>query len=314
MEIKGVLITGVSGFLGKGLVAALHREKEIKLFGHSRHTEETQSIFKQYNIEIIKGYDAPLLDQWRIHTIIHLAGIAHDLSNQYKAEDYYRVNDHSTRFLYDAFLKSNTKQFIFLSSIKAAVDVASTPVNESVIPAPVSHYGKSKLDAEQYIQQQSLTTGKKFYILRPCMIHGPGNKGNLNLLYKYVKSGLPFPLGAFHNQRSFLSVDNLNFIIQQIIQADVETGIYHLADEGYFSTSELFTLIASTLGRRSKVWHLPKGIIKTLFLAVSKGAMLNKLTEDMMVSNHKILQQLNGPLPVTIKEGLRRTIESFREH
>ena len=81
-------------------------------------------------------------------------------------------------------------------------------LTEDTIPNPKTHYGISKLQAENYILDQKLPEGKRVYILRPCMIHGPGNKGNLNLLYTLVKKGFPWPLGAFENQRSFLSIDN----------------------------------------------------------------------------------------------------------
>jgi nucleoside-diphosphate-sugar epimerase len=85
-------------------------------------------------------------------------------------------------------------------------------LTEEVEPKPLTHYGKSKLMAEEYILSQPLSVGKSYYILRPCMIHGPGNKGNLNLLYQIVQKGIPYPLAAFENKRSFLSIENLCFI------------------------------------------------------------------------------------------------------
>lgn len=313
MEIKRVLITGVSGFIGKGLVKALHTDPGIKLFGHSRKPEEAQALYKNYKIEIIEKHDATNLDERGIDTIIHLAGIAHDLSNQYKAEDYYKVNDQGTRLLYDAFLQSCAKRFIFFSSIKAAVDTASVPVDESVAPEPVSPYGLSKLSAETYIRQSTPGMDKKYFILRPCMIHGPGNKGNLNLLYRYVRTGLPFPLGAFKNQRSFLSADNLNFIVSKLITKDVPSGIYHLADDGFLSTAGLFKLIADASGKKSAVLNVPPRFIKLGFKALRRSRKLDKLTEDMMVSNRKIKNALNCELPVSMREGLVRTIRSFGE-
>jgi nucleoside-diphosphate-sugar epimerase len=308
-----IFITGVSGFAGAGLVGYLHAKEGVTLFGHSRDPEKTSRQFKDFAIEIRRECSAALFDALEIDTVIHLAGIAHDLSNQYKEEDYYRVNDGNTRTVYNEFLQSKARKFIFLSSIKAAVDIASVPADETVVCEPVTPYGRSKRQAEQYIQAQELPADKKFYILRPCMIHGAGNKGNLNLLYRYVRSGVPYPLGAFTNQRSFLNADNFNFILLQFIREDIESGIYHLADQGFLSTSELFRLIATASGKKPRIWNMPRGLIRLMFRLVSRTKMLDKLTENMMVSNEKLLKHLRAPLPVSIREGVIKTIQSFHK-
>src|SRR5690606_19547965 len=131
------------------------------------------------------------------------------------------------------------KTFIFISSVKAAKDVVNGVLTEDVACDPVTPYGRSKRKAEEYILSK-LLSDKKVYILRPCMIHGPGNKGNLNLLFSFAKKGLPYPLAAFDNQRSFLSVDNLTFVIVRLLEKPVPSGIYHLSDDGTFSTNELY--------------------------------------------------------------------------
>ncbi|MBV5342376.1 nucleoside-diphosphate-sugar epimerase, partial [bacterium] len=92
------------------------------------------------------------------------------------------------------------------------------------------------------------------YILRPCMIHGPGNKGNLNLLYNVVKRGIPYPLGAFENRRSFCSIDNLSFVINGLIENQVASGIYNVCDDETVSTNELIELISISLGKKSRIW------------------------------------------------------------
>jgi nucleoside-diphosphate-sugar epimerase len=186
-------------------------------------------------------------------------------------------------------------------------------VNEDVIPNPVTDYGRSKLKAEQYIQSTPTVEGKNFYILRPAMIHGPGNKGNLNLLYRLVKTGAPFPFGKFDNQRSFLSIDNFNFTIQQLLQKEVPSGVYHLADDGFLSTNELYKVIATTLNKQPRILNFPKSWIQNLAGILGKKHLVNKLTEDMMVSNKKIVNELGINLPVALSEGIRRTIQSFKK-
>jgi nucleoside-diphosphate-sugar epimerase len=308
-----ILITGVTGFVGSNLVKYFSQFSDYSLFGHSRDNEKAQQQFHSYGLQLVDDYSTASLDKFKIDAVIYLAGIAHDLSNKYKAEDYHKVNYESTKKAYDEFLRSNASKFIFVSSIKAAVDITREPVSEEVIPNPVTDYGKSKLKVEQYMLSTSVPRGKYFYILRPGMIHGPGNKGNLNLLYRFVKTGIPFPFGAFNNQRSFLSIDNFNFAIQQLLQKEIAPGIYHLADDGFISTKELYKVIATAIRKRPIVLNIPASWILTTASILGKKHLINKLTEDMMVSNKKIKEALGVALPIALRDGIYNTIQSFNK-
>lgn len=309
--MERIFITGVTGFIGHNLIQHFSNERNFQLFGHSRDAVKARDQFKGLPVELIETHSAEVFNELKIDTVIHLAGIAHDLSNQYKPSDYYRVNFENTKTIFDEFVKSNAKKFVFLSSIKAAVDISSNAVDETVQSIPVTDYGKSKRKAEEYIQSVQLEEGKRAYIFRPCMIHGEGNKGNLNLLYRFAKTGLPYPFGAFSNQRSFFTMDNLNFVFESFLNKNIPSGIYHLADEGFLSTTELYKLISLELGKKPMVWYTPSGLIQFFFSSIGKRATLNKLTEDMMVSNKKLLQYIGQPLPVAMREGLKKTIRSF---
>lgn len=254
-----------------------------------------------------------------VDAVVHLAGLAHDTKNTRDDSEYYKVNFDLTKVLYDWFLKANATKFIYVSSVKAAADSVEGMLDENIKPQPVTAYGKSKLKAEEYIQQLSLgKDDKAYYILRPCMVHGPGNKGNLNLLYKFVQKGLPYPLGAFNNQRSFLSVDNFSFVCKQLLTQNASSGIYNLADDESLSTKELIELIAETIGKKASVWSPSKTVInmvaKTgdLLRLPINSERLDKLTENYVVSNRKIKSALGiEALPINAKEGLRKTIASF---
>jgi nucleoside-diphosphate-sugar epimerase len=309
--MKRILITGVTGFVGSSLVKYFNGQETYLLFGHSRDVNRARQQFQHEKIELLDDCRAAKLDELKIDCIIHLAGIAHDMSNQYQQEDYEKVNYENTKRTYDQFLKSGATKFIYLSSIKAAVDVSKIPATEDIIPQPVTDYGKSKLKAEQYIESITLPSERNYYIFRPCMIHGPGNKGNLNLLYRFVKAGIPYPFGGFKNQRSFLGIDNFLFTIHQFIEKQVPSGIYHLADEGFLSTGELYEIIATALGRQPRVVKVPRKWVQVACTLIGRRHMLNKLTEDLMVSNIKLLTALNNKLPVTLRDGLVKTIKSF---
>lgn len=310
--MKRVLITGVTGFVGSTLVHYFSGRKDIMVFGHSRDPDSAKRLFSSEAVEIISAEPAGQLDLLAIDCVIHLAGIAHDLSKKFVEADYFRVNFEQTARLYDAFLNSKATKFIYFSSIKAVVDAIDTPFAEDVAPDPATPYGRSKLKAEHYIQEHA-AEGKRYYILRPCMIHGKGNKGNLNLLYKFVKSGIPYPLGAFHNKRSLLGADNLSFLVGEFVAGSIASGVYNVADEGSLSTNDIVRSIASALGRRARIWNIPPGAIRFLFRLVGKEKTLAKLVGNMEVSNMKILQAINKSLPVSVDAGLQKTIRSFHE-
>ena len=206
-----------------------------------------------------------------------------------------------------------------MSSVKAVADSVDGILSEVEVPNPQTAYGKSKLAAEQFLLSQKLPEGKKVYILRPCMIHGSGNKGNLNLLYQLVKKGIPYPLGAFQNKRSFVSMGNLNFIIEQLIIQQPESGIYNVADDESISTVEVVNLMSETLGKKSRILNVsPKFInilakIGTFLKLPFNEEKLQKLTENYVVSNQKIKTALQiNSLPISATEGLRSTLKSFQ--
>jgi nucleoside-diphosphate-sugar epimerase len=292
-----ILITGSKGFVGSNF----------------------QKYFENKSIRPFqRGEDLAIYDE---DIIIHLAGKAHDLKNTSSSQEYYDVNTELTKKVYDAFLTSEAKVFISLSSVKAVADEVEGELTEQHHPNPVTHYGKSKLLAEQYIFSKEIPEGKRVYVLRPCMIHGPGNKGNLNLLYKIVSKNIPWPLGAFDNKRSFCSIDNLMFILKELIEReDIPSGIYNVADDEPLSTNELIGLIAQSQNRIPKVWKISRTLIEKLARIGDKlhlplnSERLHKLTSSYVVSNAKIKTAIGKPLPVSSKEGLMKTFQSFQNN
>jgi nucleoside-diphosphate-sugar epimerase len=304
MHTSKVFITGINGFVGRNLRPYLAQDFDIHCI--SREEKTGGFTYTQFWEEPIH-YDA----------LIHLAGKAHDLKKTSLDSDYFEVNFELTKRLYNQFLQSEAKCFIYISSVKAAADSVVGVLSEDVVPNPVTVYGKSKILAEEYILAH-LPKDKKVYILRPCMIHGPGNKGNLNLLFGLVRKGFPWPLGAYDNQRSFLSVENLCFVIRELlVQENIASGIYNVADDVSLSTNELISLIARSQNKKPRILPISKKFIRgiakigdVLHLPLSTER-LQKLTESYVVSNAKIVTAIGKPLPVDSKEGLVRTMESF---
>ncbi len=317
-----ILITGIHGFVGSNLVMAL--KSHHTLYGLDIIAPQKEGVIKTFSWEDLQDKDAlPSFD-----AIIHLAGKAHDTKNQAQAQVYFDINTGLTQKIFDFFLNSSAKKFIFFSSVKAAADsVTGNMLTEDVIPTPVGPYGESKIKAEEYILDklkvengELRVTNKQVYILRPCMIHGPGNKGNLNLLYGVVKKGIPWPLGDFENRRSFTSIDNLCFVVNGLITKDVPSGIYHMGDDEALSTNELIAVMCEVMGKKPHIWKLNKGLMEncagigTLLHLPLNTERLRKLTENYVVSNAKIKSALGiNKMPVTAKDGLIKTIRSFEK-
>lgn len=326
-----ILITGVHGFVGSNLVSALCKEHEI--YGLDIVCPEKKGVVKTFSWEDLdKGMPA-------IDAVIHLAGKAHDTKNKSAAEIYFKVNTGLTQRIFDWFLaQDSAKKFIFFSTVKSAADyVQGDILTEECVPTPVGPYGESKIQAENYIIEKfapealenpfhafgdsTLFPEKQVYIMRPCMIHGPGNKGNLNLLYGVVRKGIPWPLGAFENRRSFTSIQNLCTVIEGLLIKPVTSGIYHMADDEALSTNELIEVICSALGKNAHIWRIPKGLMNGvakvggwLHLPLNPFRM-QKLTENYVVSNAKIKKALGlKQMPVSAREGLKHTIQSFQKY
>jgi nucleoside-diphosphate-sugar epimerase len=292
-------LSGASGFVGLNLQTYLANDFEV--------------------IPLSIRYKKNQVIDLKASHIIHAAGKAHDVKHSVQDSYYYEANYELTKQVFDAFLQSDAKTFIFISSVKAVADEVPDLLMETTLPNPVTAYGKSKKMAEDYLFGHNLPAGKKVYILRPCMIHGPGNKGNLNLLYQLVSKGLPWPLGNFENQRSFLSIENLCFVIKELLKNEtIPIGIYQVADNETVSTNELIQIIGESLGKKNKIWNIPSLWINRmarlgdyLHLPIT-SERLQKLTENYVVSNDKIVSAIGKSLPVSACEGLLKTFQSFK--
>ena len=342
-----ILITGIHGFVGSNLVVAL--KEHHSLYGLDIVAPEKEGVVKTFAWKDLETTSFPMQQLLKFDAIIHLAGKAHDTKNQSASQVYFDINTGLTQKIFDFFLESSAKKFIFFSSVKAVADsVVGDVLTEDVIPTPVGPYGESKIAAENYIKEsfilpttspeyllplnspvnQGRTTSgedenvrysdKRVYILRPCMIHGPGNKGNLNLLYNVVKKGIPWPLGDFENKRSFTSIDNLCYVVEGLLTKDVASGIYHMGDDEALSTNELIALMCEVMGKEPHIWKMNRKMMEgcaglgTLLHLPLNTERLRKLTENYVVSNEKIKLALGiDRMPVRAADGIMKTIRSF---
>lgn len=294
-----IQVFGASGFIGKQLSATLSNVSPISL---------RESQWKEKLSE--NGI-------W-----INLIGKAHDHEGTATEQDYYFANVKLAQQVFHAFLASTATLLIHVSSLAAIEEFESTsPLIESNECHPESWYGRSKREAEEWLLAQNLPEDKKLIIVRPPMVHGPGDKGNLGLLYKLISKGIPYPLASFDNKRSFISINNFCFFIEQIIshQSRLVSGIYHVSDDEPVSTKEIIDIIKSVTNKKVANLALPKFLVKGMaklgdVLPIPLNTKrLKKMTSDLLVSNTKLKKALGiHKLPLSAKEGLEITIKSFK--
>lgn len=275
-------MTGSHGFVGTNLIEALSDKHDII----------------RWNVRS----DEPFPD---CDAVIHLAGKAHDTKNRTHEGEYIKDNTKLTKKVYDAYLRSNATKFIFFSSIKAKDN--DTP------------YARSKKAAEEYIiSKKEDILDKSYYILRPCMIHGKGVKGNLPLLFNFVRNGWPWPLAAFENQRSYASIGNVSFVVNELLKKDVESGIYNICDDGSVSTNELIRLMSESLGIKPKMISLPQSVVRygaklgDLLHLPLNTERLEKLTKNNVIDNSEIKRVLGiSYMPIKAMDGLKVSIRGL---
>lgn len=299
-----ITILGGSGFIGQYL------EKDLKLNNHV----ENVSLRDLANLSKIQSSSV----------VINLVGKAHDHNGEATERDYYYANYDLVKEIYAAFVNSEASLLIHVSSIAALEEEGSSnALTENMDCNPISWYGKSKRKAEEFLLEQSIPEGKKVIILRPTMVHGPGDKGNLTLLYNIISKGIPNPLAKYNNRRSFIAIDNFNFFVEKIIEnyKTIPNGIYHMCDDEPLSTCHIINCIGRVTGKKVMNLEVPKWIMSGI---ASLGDVvpiplntkrLSKLTSDLIVSNTKLKKAVNiTELPFTAEKGLEITIASFKEN
>jgi nucleoside-diphosphate-sugar epimerase len=283
-----VQLTGASGFIGSNI---------------------TKLIKADFNPVKITLTDSYIINA---DIFIHLAGLAHNLDANKSTKDYYTINSELTKKAFDAFLVSNAKKFILLSSVKAVQNESDSIITEDTIESPSTDYGKSKLEADNYILSQDLPKDKFFYILRPALITGPGVKGNMLKFYNFSNQPFSCLFSSINNQRSFCNILNLSYVIEQIIKRnDIPSGIYLLSDNETLSTSNIISELSSKKLKHCYFSNFSAFLFKML-LSFDKQIgntvffrSLRTLTSDYVISNSKITKTLGESLPFKSLDGIR---------
>ena len=316
-----VLVTGSNGFIGKNLVSQLKNNKDISLTLSSR----VSSRFSEGNINqfILTSIDSST--DWKeiledIDIVIHLAGIAHNNYSNFKSgvqDEYRKINVEATLNLANQAIRANVKRFIYLSSIKVngEATVKNRPFTAEDVPNPQDLYAKLKLEAEISLKEITTNSKTELVIIRPVLVYGPGVKGNLLSLIKWIKFGIPLPLRSIENKRSFVSIRNLvDFINICLEHPYAANQVFLVSDNSSISTSRLIRKLAIFLKKRLILIPFPQKILKFILIILGKKEMAHKLLGSLEVNIQKN-QDLLGWKPIqTVDTALEEMTDYFSKN
>lgn len=326
-----VLVTGANGFVGRALMERLVSEVSStsrfffltgeKCSSSVRATIRQKCVFFPDDVEqvIVGSLDADI--KWQValegvDIIVHAAARVHVLSDSASdpLAEFRRVNVAGTLNLAHQAANTGVKRFVFLSSIK--VNGESTEIGKPFcavdIPGPQGPYGISKLEAEQGLTEIAAQTGMEVVIIRPPLVYGPGVKANFLRMMRCLHRGIPLPLGAIHNKRSLVALDNLvDLIITGIFHPASANQVFLAGDGEDMSTTELLRRIGDALGRPARLLPLPTSLLVVGAALLGRRDMAQRLCGSLQVDITKAKALLGWSPPITVDEGLRRTAQSF---
>lgn len=308
-----VLLTGSTGFLGRGLVKKLRQSApvDLTLAVRSRSVEFGLPTHIVGELSVDTDWQQAIADQ---QVVIHAAARAHIMRDEVDdpLAEYRKVNVQGTLNLARQAVAAGARRFVFLSSIKVNGETTAreTPFQAGDVPLPEDAYGISKLEAEQGLMQLAAETGMEVVIIRPPLVYGPGVKGNFASMIKLVDKGIPLPFGAVDNKRSLIGIDNLVDLIIRCIDHPAAANQVFLAGDGAdLSTTELLRGVGRAMGKPARLIPVPSGILQLGATLLGKKVMAQRLLGSLQVDISKTCELLDWKPPYTVEEGLRRCFE-----
>jgi len=310
MVIDNILVTGATGLLGSSLFNQLNKSSSFKVRGTSRQHLNAHGDALVY-LEDINGeadFSHALED---ISVIIHTAARVHlmqDTAIDALAE-YRKTNRDGTLNLAQQAAASGIRRFIFISSIKVNGErtLRNNPFTANDIAAPEDAYAISKHEAEQALLSLAKKTDMQVVIIRPPLIYGRGVKGNFARLLQWIEKRMPLPLGAIHNKRSFIGLDNLvDLVITCITHPAAANQIFLASDGEDLSTTELLQRIGKASGLPARLLPIPEDFLAFSLKAIGKKEMAQRLLSSLQIDIGKTQELLGWTPPISVDEGLKR--------
>ena len=311
-------MTGANGFVGHRicnlLLAAGH-----KVRASIRSSTKTQSI--KPNIEYLSSGDIGPSTDWStvlidLDVVIHLAARVHVMKEAFNdpLAEYRRINVDGTRHLALTAARSGVRRFVYVSTIKVnGENTIEKPFSDSDIPSPQDAYAISKWEAEEALRDVASQTGLEIVIIRPPLVYGPGVKGNMLTLMRYIDRGYPLLFGGIHNKRSFISLDNLaDALLTSATKVDCAGQTFLVSDGEDLSTSELIERIAAAMNRKPHLIHAPEKAFTVIgALVPALRPLIGRLTGSLVIDSTRFRSVTGWSPPQTVTAGMKAMVSEY---
>jgi nucleoside-diphosphate-sugar epimerase len=312
----GVLVTGAAGFVGHQLCARLI-EDGIRVHAVSRRPVASLS---RLGVRVFDVGDVAAFGDWKaafggVDTVIHLAGRAHVLRES--AADsrslYFHNNVDATKSIANGAIECGARQFIFMSTVKVFGDRPfAGPLHPSHPTFPTDDYGRSKLEAEEWLLSKGQREGLEIAIVRPPLIYGPEVRANFLRLLGWVERGVPLPLARVANMRSLVNVWNLNDLLVRLMERrGAAGGVWHVSDGEDSSTTRLVEEIARHMSRAPRLFAVPKSLMRWGLTVAGRRPEYERLFGSLQLDVTDTIARLAWRPPVSMREGLARTVRWY---
>ena len=322
---KTILITGATGFIGSHLLSSL----KTMDYSLTLATRNSKTCDNAPNVRVVAVGDIHGETDWQealenVHSVVHLAARAHQLKDTASNPEqvFHEVNTAGTRNLVQQSIRAGVEHFVFVSSIGAMATLSEQMLTDETVCQPDTPYGRSKLAAEKALVELCQDSAMTWTILRPTLVYGPGNPGNMERLMKLVKTGLPLPFGSFQNQRSFIYVENLiDIILEALSHPQARNQTFLCSDGDDLSTTDLVQRIAKCVNRPCNLLPVPLALLQIggklgdlIQRSLGRPLGINSETIDRLagslwVDNSKLHSHLDWSAPFSVDAGLKRTFD-----
>jgi nucleoside-diphosphate-sugar epimerase len=310
-----VLVTGASGFVGAAMLARLASRPDFAVSAAARRDLTSAPE----GVDVVRVGDLGADADWSaavrgVDVVIHCAARAHTVGSGAALEELRRVNVGGTLALARQARDAGVKRFVLVSSIKVNGEetLPGAPFTIAAPARPQDAYGISKWEAEQALAGVAAGGQMEWTIVRPPLVYGPGVKANFRALLKAVHAGLPLPLGAARNKRSFVALDNLvDLLFGCVTHPAAASQIFLAADDEALSTAELVERVGAALGKPTRLFYVPPAVVRAAATVVGQRGAFSRLFGSLEVDNSHARRVLDWTPAVSIDAALAATAQHF---
>ncbi|MCO5413240.1 MULTISPECIES: UDP-glucose 4-epimerase family protein [Ralstonia] len=311
-----ILVTGATGFVGRALVDLLAQRKHSVRAAVRQKSSLLPDAVEQVQVERLASDSDWTSALQGVDVVIHAAARVHVMAD--KSEDplaeFRCVNVQGTLALAKQAATFGVKRFVFISSVKVNGEATTPghPFTADDAPAPLDPYGVSKAEAEQGLVELAAQTGMEIVIIRPPLVYGPGVRANFQAMMRWLGRGVPLPLGAIHNRRSLVSLDNLvDLIAVCVSHPGAANQTFLVSDGDDVSTTELLQRMGKALGRPARLVPVPASLLKLSAILVGRPGIAQRLCGSLQVDITKTREVLGWQPRETVDEGLKKAAEGY---